>query len=121
MKSFLSSLPLLVLLAACGEEKPTPAPVAESKPAASPAPAVAPAPANPAPAAPAPQAEKKVFWSAEMLHTEIKFHNPEYDGSGEFNMQEGQPIALSLRGAKIRGSARSPWTSAARPSSISAR
>ena len=36
-----------------------------------------------------------------MLHTEIKYHNPGYDGTGEFSMEGGQPIAISLRGAKI--------------------
>lgn len=49
-----------------------------------------------------PSVAKKVFWTPEMLHTEIKYHNPDYDGSGEFNLQEGQPVAISLRGAKIR-------------------
>jgi hypothetical protein len=96
MKSLFLSASLLLVLVACGKK---PAPVESSKPA------VAAAPAAPAGATPATveksAAPKKTFWTAEMLHTEIKFHNPGYDGSGEFNMQEGEPVALSLRGAKV--------------------
>jgi hypothetical protein len=44
---------------------------------------------------------KKTFWSPDMLHAEIKFYNPSYAGTGEFVMKDGQPFAMSLRGAKI--------------------
>ncbi len=83
----------LILLAACGD-KPAP----EVKPAA--APVVSSTPATTSVAA-TPAAPKKTFWFPEMLHTEIKFHNPGYEGNGEFSMEDGQPIAISLRGAKI--------------------
>jgi hypothetical protein len=36
-----------------------------------------------------------------MMHTEIKYHNPGYEGKGEFNIENGKIIALSLRGTKI--------------------
>lgn len=96
MKSLFLSAPLLLVLASCGEKT---VPVEASKPVPAAPPAVqAPVTANIAEKAAEP---KKIFWTAEMLHKEIKFLNPEYDGSGEFNMQEGEPVALSLRGAKV--------------------
>ena len=91
MKSCLLLLPLL--LTQCGDESKKPAPA--SKP-------VVEKPAVPAPAAaPAQEAPKKVYWTQEMMHTEIKFHNPAYAGDGQFNIEGGNVIALSLRGAKI--------------------
>ncbi len=60
------------------------------------------APVAPAPA-PAKEAPKKVYWTQEMLHTEIKYHNPGYTGDGQFNIEGGNVIALSLRGAGLVG------------------
>ena len=92
MKPSLLLLPLL--LTQCGDEpkKPAPAPKPVVEKTAAP-PAVAPAPEQEAP--------KKVYWTQEMLHTEIKYHNPAYVGDGQFNIEGGNVIALSLRGAKI--------------------
>jgi internalin A len=53
---------------------------------------------QPAPAKPEPKA---VYWTQEMMHTEIKYHNPGYTGDGQFNIEGGKIVALSLRGAKI--------------------
>ena len=99
MKRSLLLLPLL--LTQCGDEpkKADAAPpakaVAEEKPKT--------ADAKPAAAAPAPDKTepKKVYWTQEMMHTEIKYHNPGYEGNAQFNIEGGNVIALSLRGAKI--------------------
>jgi len=95
MMRFAFPASVLLLLSACGEKTPpaVAAPVSAPKPPAAALPVGI--------AKPQEQAAKKTFWSAEMLHTEIKYHNPGYDGTGEFSMEGGQPIAISLRGAKI--------------------
>jgi len=95
---FLSAFTAL-FLTQCGD-KPKPS---EPAPAAKPAvvektAAVPSAPAVPAPAKVEP---KKVYWTDEMMHTEIKYHNPRYDGSGKFGIQDGKVMSLDMRGAKI--------------------
>jgi len=90
MKRCLLLLPLL--LTQCGDE-----PIkSEVAPAPTPKPAVV--EKTTAPAKPGP---KKVYWTQEMMHTEIKYHNPGYEGNGQLNIEGGNVIALSLRGAKI--------------------
>ena len=37
-----------------------------------------------------------------MLHTEIKYHNPDYQGDGQFQIQNGKPIAIGLRGTPVK-------------------
>ncbi|MBL9131863.1 MAG: hypothetical protein JNG86_11720 [Verrucomicrobiaceae bacterium] len=89
MKRLFFLLPLV--LTQCGDEPkksataPAPEPAAAEKPAAT----------------PAKDEPKKIYWTAEMMHTEVKHHNPGYEGNGEFNIDGGKVIALSLRGAKI--------------------
>ncbi len=79
-------------LAACGKPAdPPPSP---------PAPAAAKKAADPAPAATAP-APKSVYWTDEMLHSEIKYHNPAYAGDGQFDIRAGRPVALVLRACKV--------------------
>ncbi len=89
MKPYLLLLPFV--LTHCGDEPK------KSEPAAAPQPMVVEKPA----AAPAKPETKAVYWTQEMMHTEIKFHNLGYAGNGEFNIEGGKVVALSLRGAKI--------------------
>ena len=90
---FLFPLSLSLLLTQCGDKA--------KKPAAAPKPVVEKSAVTPAASAPAKEEPKKVYWTPEMMHTEIKFHNPGYAGNGQFNIEGGKVIALSLRGAKI--------------------
>lgn len=46
-------------------------------------------------------APKKVYWTDEMLHAEIKYHNPAYAGDGQFEISGGRPLALVLRGCQV--------------------
>ncbi len=48
-----------------------------------------------------PTAPKRLYWTDEMLHTEIKYHNPAYIGDGQFEIQDGEPLALNLRATKV--------------------
>ncbi len=48
-----------------------------------------------------PASAKKVYWTDEMLHTEIKYHNPAYAGDGQFEINGGRPLALVLRGCQV--------------------
>lgn len=85
----------------------------DDKPATSsaqpPATASSPAPASPPPgttlapaaAAPAPEAPKKFHWTEQLLHVEIKFHNADYGGDGQFEIQDGEPVAIDLRGRRV--------------------
>ena len=86
------------LLTHCGDEPKKPEAAPAPKPVAEAVKDKKPAPPSPPPAAPEP---KKVYWTPEMMHTEIKYHNPGYEGKGEFNIENGKIIALSMRGAKI--------------------
>ncbi len=95
----LSSLSLL--LTHCGDEpkKEAGVPYPAAKPAA---PAGEPAAAStPTAATPAKPDLKNLRWTPEMMHTEIKYHNQAYTGDGQFNIEDGKVVALSLRGAKI--------------------
>jgi internalin A len=91
---FLACLSLL-LLTHCGK----PADPPEKMPAPAAAKPAATTPADPASTASTP---KKVYWSDEMLHTEIKYHNPNYQGDGQFEIREGEPLALILRGTQVQ-------------------
>jgi internalin A len=88
-------LPLLAL--SCG--KPSEPPAKLPPPAPQTAAQPAPKPQDAAPAAPA--APKKTYWTDEMLHTEIKYHNPGYLGDGQFEIRNGEALALILKGCKI--------------------
>ncbi len=35
------------------------------------------------------------------MNKEIKFHNPEYEGGGQFRIEGGEPLAVGLDGAKV--------------------
>jgi internalin A len=91
-------LPFLAisLLASCSEEKARPAPVA--------APAVQVQPTT-APAAPLPAtsatAMRKIFWTEDLLHTEIKHYNPAYERGGKFSIDNGVPVVVELPKEKI--------------------
>ncbi len=85
---------VLLGLAACGKPADPPPP---SPPAAARAAADASTPSATAEAPPV----KKVYWTDEMLHTEIKYHNPAYAGDGQFEIRNGQPLALVLRGCQV--------------------
>jgi len=92
--SFRKTLPLIALLAAC-EDKP--APVA---PAAAPAPvAVTAVTEGPAKVEAAPV--RKIFWTDELLHTEIKHYNPAYEGGAQFQIDNGRPVVVVLAGQKV--------------------
>lgn len=43
----------------------------------------------------------KIFWTEELLHKEIKFHNPSYEGNAQFQIENGEPYAVSLVGTKV--------------------
>lgn len=97
---FLSSLSLL--LTHCGDEpkKEAGVPYPAAKPTA-PAEKPAAAASTTTAATPAKDDLKNLRWTDEMMHTEIKYHNQGYTGDGQFNIEDGKVIALSLRGAKI--------------------
>jgi internalin A len=79
------------------EKTPVAQPQASVTPEISkPIPAVTP---SPAPAAPVPP--KPIYWTDELLNAEIKFHNPSYEGNGQAQLENGVPMAIMLRGAKI--------------------
>ncbi|MEZ0389460.1 MAG: leucine-rich repeat domain-containing protein [Verrucomicrobium sp.] len=84
-------LPLVLLLSQCEhkdkEAPPVPPGTSSVQPAAT---AVTPAPAKP-----------KFAWTEELMHKEIKFHNPAYEGNGQFRIENGEPIAVGLDGAKV--------------------
>lgn len=65
-------------------------PASDVQPAAQPTVSVAP-----------PEAPKPVYWSSEMLHKTIKYHNPHYTGNGEFQIHNGKPVGISLRGSSV--------------------
>lgn len=96
MKRSLLLLP--VLLTHCGDQPKQ----VDAIPPAQPAVEKPKAPASkPTAEAPAKAEPKKLYWTQEMMHTEIKYHNPGYEGNGQFNIEGGNVVALSLRGAKI--------------------
>lgn len=43
----------------------------------------------------------KIFWTEELLHKEIKFHNPGYEGNAQFQIENGEPYAISLAATKV--------------------
>lgn len=43
----------------------------------------------------------KVFWTEELLHKEIRFYNPSYEGNAQFQIENGEPYAVSLVGTKV--------------------
>lgn len=93
-------------LASCGKKSSEPAEVPSSPAAAA---SASPAPSSPAsvpttpPAAPQPPlAPAKPHWSAEKVHVEIKRFNPDYKGDGQFEFDQGQPIAIALRAAAVK-------------------
>jgi Leucine-rich repeat (LRR) protein len=96
--SLRSAAALMLLSALCScDDKPAVGPAAPSAAASSPAP---PAPAS-APAVPKTDAPKKFHWTDQLLHVEIKFHNPDYEGDGQFEIEDGEPVAIDLRGRKV--------------------
>src|SRR5688572_3899204 len=78
---------LLISLTHCSEEKPKPNP-SPSQAAANPPPPPPPmppaAPANPTPPAPATPAKIRIHWTDVLMHKEIKYHNADYEGNGQF-------------------------------------
>lgn len=81
----------------CGPKPESPVPdktASSSPPAATPAPEQTP---KPEPAA----AKFKFAWTEELINKEIKFHNPEYEGGGQFRIEGGEPLAVGLDGAKV--------------------
>ncbi|MEZ0386223.1 MAG: hypothetical protein ACAI34_04085, partial [Verrucomicrobium sp.] len=105
LTSSLGGLLLAVLgLTHCGQKEETPQAMAKAEPPTKvPAPITAPATAEPASTptpAPAP-AKAKFAWTEELMHKEIKFYNPEYDGTGQFRIEGGEPLAVGLDGAKV--------------------
>lgn len=88
-------LTFCVLLASCGEN-------AEPKAANDAMTGAAPAAPSPPPAVPAAaEAPKKFHWTDQLLHVEIKFHNPNYEGDAQFEIEDGDPVAMDLRGKKV--------------------
>lgn len=97
LTSSLGGLLLLVLaLTHCGKKEEAPQATAKAEPSTN---APAPATVTPTPA-PAP-AKAKFAWTEELMHKEIKFYNPEYDGTGQFRIEGGEPLAVGLDGAKV--------------------
>ncbi len=43
----------------------------------------------------------KIFWTEELLHKEIKFHNPNYEGNAQFQIENGEPYGVSLVNTKV--------------------
>jgi len=91
--TFWKTLPLCALLAAC-DDKPTP-----TMPAPAPAPGAASTPAAPAKVQAAPV--RQIFWTDELLHTEIKHYNPAYEGGAQFQIDNGKPMIVVLAGQKV--------------------
>ena len=96
-------LPAMLLLASC-DDKPAPT-TGNAAPAttapASPAPApVAAASPTPAPAAPTVE-YRKIFWTDELLHSEIKHYNSAYEGGAQFSIENGVPVAIDLHDQKV--------------------
>ncbi len=57
---------------------------------------------TPKPEAPSSAAPKvKIFWTEELLHKELKFHNPGYEGNAQFQIENGEPTAIGLAGTKV--------------------
>lgn len=84
-------LAVILGLTHCG---PKQEPVTSEKTASSeaPAPTLTPTPAP---------AKLKFAWTEELMNKEIKFHNPEYEGGGQFRIESGEPLAVGLDGAKV--------------------
>lgn len=91
-----AALALLFGLCSC-DDKPSTAPSSPSSAASSPAPPAQP----PAAAAPKTDAPTKFHWTDQLLHVEIKFHNADYEGDGQFEIENGEPVAIDLRGRKV--------------------
>lgn len=56
---------------------------------------------TPAPSPSVPATPKPIYWTEALLNAEIKLHNPGYEGNGQAQLDNGVPMALMLRGAKI--------------------
>lgn len=96
------AIAVVAAVSSCGEKagpEPAPARASSSSPSTS-APAATPGPAAPPPllAAPAPE---KFRWTSDLVQTEIKRHNPEYAGDGQAEVNDGEVVIVSLRGAKV--------------------
>ncbi len=80
------------LLSSCKKDPaPTSQPAAKSEPA----------PAHVPPPLLARPPESKTRWTEPLLHTEIKRHNPAYEGAGQFNLDDGQVVAVVVKEAKV--------------------
>lgn len=88
-------------LGSCGRSAPDNAPPSKSGAAGSSA-SAAPASQPSAGQSPAPAPPRQPYWTDELLHSEIRFHNPDYQGNAQFQIEGGEPVALALRGAKVR-------------------
>lgn len=90
------------LLLGCGRKKPenpqSSAVPSNSAPASSSSPVSQPG----APPAPPSSQPRKVYWTDELLHSEIRYHNPGYEGNAQFQIESGEPVAIVLRGAKVQ-------------------
>lgn len=99
-RTLMISAAFVIAMPSCKKEE-TPR-VAPPPAAATAAPAPAPASDKPAPppllAAPPPE---KFRWSNETVQAEIKRHNPAYAGDGQAEIDDGDVVVVSLRGAKI--------------------
>lgn len=43
----------------------------------------------------------KAYWNEKMLHDEIRYHNPDYSGSGQFQIENGKLLRAVLAGSSI--------------------
>ncbi len=100
-------LPALLLLASCDDKPapassaPTPIPAAPAAPATTPA-AIASPTSTPEPSPAKPATEyRKIFWTEELLHSEIKHYNSAYEGGAQFSIENGVPIAIDLHDQKV--------------------
>lgn len=83
----------------------------DKKPESVPPAATVPSPSTPAVETPAKQGSpppllaapppEKLRWSNESVQAEIKRHNPGYLGDGQAEINEGEVVVVSLRGAKV--------------------
>ncbi|QIF04159.1 leucine-rich repeat domain-containing protein [Roseimicrobium sp. ORNL1] len=56
---------------------------------------------KPAPATPAAPEKVKIYWTDELMHKEVKYYNPEYAGDGQFQIENGEPVAVVLANTKV--------------------
>ncbi|MBX7207563.1 MAG: hypothetical protein K1X78_04605 [Verrucomicrobiaceae bacterium] len=90
---------LLSVIVSC-DRQPKPVAPAASKPAAGPSTAPVAVPPSPPMLLAAPPPEK-ARWTNESVQAEIKRHNPAYQGDGQAELDDGEVVVVSLRGAKI--------------------